>query len=149
MKPATRIKKIEQAEKTLRAINLRKQGFSYEQIASRMGLADRSCAYNLINRAMTRDRREATAELLEIELERLDAIWIKLYPDRGKPEVASAMLRVMERRAKYLGLDVPTKSEIGGPNGAPLIEIDMETAVKAAAELVHASAEQPKGPEPD
>jgi len=43
-----------------------------------------------------------------IELERLDKMTLSLFTRRNDPRTADTLLRIMERRAKLLGLDSPT-----------------------------------------
>lgn len=47
--------------------------------------------------------------VLRMELERLDAMMLALWANKNDPRAGDTLLRIMERRAKYLGLDSPTK----------------------------------------
>lgn len=58
----------------------------------------------------------------------------------GDPRYMMAILQLRERRAKLLGLDEPTKTEVTGADGAPVEVAFLDTALekvygKAAAEL--------------
>ena len=53
--------------------------------------------------------QEAADEVRALELARLDALLAALWPQQGEPAVVDRVLRIMERRAKLLGLDAPTR----------------------------------------
>jgi len=57
--------------------------------------------------------QERAKELLALELSRLDQMMQALWPKarRGHLGAIDRVLRVMERRSRYLGLDAPTKLE--------------------------------------
>lgn len=73
---------------------------------------------------------ETTEQIVQIELERLDAMIDSLWPLRHKPSRTNAIAKLMERRSKLLGLDKPTQTEIGGFGGAPLIPPVIEIGFK-------------------
>lgn len=54
--------------------------------------------------------------LLYLELERLDQLQAAIYPDaiKGNEKKITAVLKIMDRRAKYMGLDAPEKNEVHG-----------------------------------
>jgi hypothetical protein len=43
--------------------------------------------------------------------------------EKGDPKLIDTMLKIMDRRAHYLGLDAPTKQEVGGKDGPVPFEI--------------------------
>jgi len=55
-------------------------------------------------------------QLRRAELIRLDKLTVALFANRNDPRVADSLLRIMDRRAKYLGLDSPLKIEASNTN---------------------------------
>lgn len=60
--------------------------------------------------------------ILDMELERLDNMQFGIYQDAVKGDVIriDRMIKIMDRRARYLGLDAPIKGEITGAEGEPV-----------------------------
>jgi hypothetical protein len=102
----------EHKETVRKALELRKAGATYDQIASSLGLADRSGAYRMVQGAIKEITREPAEDVRTLELERLDALmmahWAKAKAD---PRVAVVVLQILDRRSRYLGLDAPKKIE--------------------------------------
>jgi AraC-like DNA-binding protein len=87
-------------------VQLRLSGHSYDEIAQYLGLSKRR-VQRIIERELSRSFREPTELLLQMELDRLDALQ-RAYWDAaiaGDGEAADRVLRIMDRRARYLGLD--------------------------------------------
>lgn len=113
---------IASRENQVKALELRKGGASYSMIASALGVT-LSTAFRYVMksiRELEEEAREQASELRRMELERLDSIQFELWPHREDPQVASALLRLMDRRSKLLGLDAPTKSAITDVEGNDL-----------------------------
>ena len=64
--------------------------------------------------ALAGDGRENARTVRDLEVKRLDNIMIRRYPQAmdGNQGAVDRMLRIMERRAKLLGLDAPTQQTI-------------------------------------
>src|SRR5476649_565943 len=79
---------IVRADREREAVVLRRAGASYEEIAKRVGFADRSGAKKAIERGLARWMRGADEELRAMELERTEAIIGRLWPsiDRDDPD---------------------------------------------------------------
>jgi AraC-like DNA-binding protein len=87
-------------------VQLRLSGHSYDEIAQYLGLSKRR-VQRIVERELSRAFREPTELLLQMELDRLDALQ-RAYWDAaitGDGEAADRVLRIMDRRARYLGLD--------------------------------------------
>jgi len=109
-------------EREVACLELRKAGLTYAAIGERLGISE-SGAWRAVNRALDRlmDKIGEEAESVRtLELQRLDDLLENLWPYRHKPAYTDRILRVMERRARLLGLDAPTKSEIMGSDGGPI-----------------------------
>lgn len=113
---------IDVKERTRKALELRKAGASYDQIAEKLGYADGSNVRRAVMGAIEEITEEPAKEVLKLELSRLDAMLLGLYQKAKSGDAAAVdrVIRIMDRRAKYLGLDAPEKSELTGKDGAPL-----------------------------
>jgi hypothetical protein len=98
-------------ERHLRALELRKAGATYRVIAEQLGYADPKGAHKAVASALKATLREPAAELRELELTRLDAMLLALWPEvsAGGEKAVDRALKIMERRARLLGLDAPTR----------------------------------------
>ncbi len=123
-------RRLEAIEKQAQALELRKAGVSFPNIAKALGYGGPSGAYNAVHSAIRRVLREPVEALVNMEMARLDDIAFALWPavKRGEEKASARMLDVMTRRAKMLGLDAPAKLEHAGKDGAPLtFSIKVET----------------------
>ena len=112
-------KMIKGKERAAQALELRKAGLSLQVIADQMGYSDPSGAHKAIKRAMDRMVREPATELIEMELARLDSIFTEVYraARQGSLGAIDRCLRIMERRARLLGIDAPQKIAPTDPTG--------------------------------
>lgn len=97
------------------AVRYRIAGMSYAQIGKEMGCTKQN-AHRAVTKALgdIRKRVGESAEVLrDIELKRLDALWMAMWgiAQKGNPRAADTMIRIMKRRAAMLGLDAPKKVE--------------------------------------
>lgn len=125
-KPSPR--NVADAERRAKAISLRKAGATFEQIAQQVGYSDKSAAYNAVQVALQHLEREPAEELLTLELARLDDMQLALASRvRGGDEKAiMAALAVMDRRARYLGLnDFETRMAAAAEQQAAMIGRDV------------------------
>lgn len=116
-------------ERAKKALELRKAGASYQKIAEQVGLKAKSAAWKLVAEALSEVTREPAIELLGLELERLDHLQLALWSkaSRGDTTAVDKILKVMEHRAKLLGL-APNRYEITGAAGAP-VSLDARTEI--------------------
>ncbi|MFI1360284.1 hypothetical protein ACH4TV_42885 [Streptomyces sp. NPDC020898] len=62
-------------------------------------------------------------ELRALEADRLDRLFFVAYKKAVREQDFAAIdrtLRITERRARLLGLDIPVKAELSGPDGGPV-----------------------------
>jgi hypothetical protein len=104
---AASARRIEAAEKRARALELRKAGATYDQIAQRLGFSNRGNAQRAVLTALKEITAEPAVEVRQLELERLDAMLLGLWQQarNGDVNAVDRALRIAERRAKLLGLD--------------------------------------------
>lgn len=138
--------RIEQAERDQKAIALRRSGMCYSEIAARVGYANRSGAYKAVMRVLeeiAKETAEDASHIRSIELQRLDdllkAVWDTALA--GDPKAIDRVLKIMDRRARFLGLDAPTKQEVSGPDGDAIRIEDARTVLAEAIARVTAEPE--------
>lgn len=132
---------IADADRDIRAVGLRRQGWDYDRIAAEMGYADRSGAFRAVQRGVRNAFREDAVELTAMEGERLDALrrlfeeiagtrspMVSLHsgkivydPEDGttplvdnglRMQAGLALLRVSESWRRLKGLDAPSKRRV-------------------------------------
>lgn len=114
------------ADRRRAALDLRKSGHTFDEIACTMKANPevdtpktytKAEAWRDVNKILT-EIREQTAEdgkaVLAVELQRLDGITRGAYVAavNGDAVAANTVLKAMDRRAKLLGLDQPSRHEI-------------------------------------
>ena len=105
---------VDALDRQLKALELRKAGVGYDEIAKALGFKWRSGAFAAVKRALKEVKREPCQALITLEAERLDkmqtALWAKAI--RGDYGAVDRILRIMERRARLLGLDAPERVDL-------------------------------------
>jgi hypothetical protein len=116
------VRRIAAIERQVKALEYRKMGLNYAQIATKLEMASHQVAWNTVNSALRRMLQEPADSVRRIELERLDAMFVVPYGNalRGDMQAIDTCLKLMQRRAKLLGIDAPEKKELTGADGAPL-----------------------------
>lgn len=121
------VRRIRTTEKTLKALELRKRGLNYTQIGEKLGCArSTACRYVLSELENLADKcREEAVYVRDLELQRLDALYLVAYAEveKGNVSAIDRCLRIMERRAKLLGLDEAEKVDV---NGIATLHFDKE-----------------------
>jgi hypothetical protein len=82
-----------------------------------MGYANRGTVYRIVQEALKAHQATSIDEVRELEATRLDALQAALWPDamRGSWQAGQTVLKIMEQRAKLLGLHVPTTAHLVTP----------------------------------
>jgi hypothetical protein len=136
--PASKLKQDETRVRRTKLLALRRQGIRYDDDRIMdLGYASTEAARRDLNRALEQHRDEERAEVSiyrQQENERLDALLEAAWPRATQPSpvldkdgevidhaldlrAVDTVLRLMDRRAKLNGLDMPVKTEISGPDG--------------------------------
>jgi hypothetical protein len=127
-------------DRRLEVLRLRKAGKDFREIAAEVGYAGPSGAYQAFEAAMRETLREPADQVRALELERLDAMLRAVWPSALEGELRSieTVLRLMDRRARYLGLDAPTKVDITARvrGWAEELGLDPDQAVAEAEQLL-------------
>ena len=105
---------IEARKRDVRVFEMRIQGFTFEQIASEVGYQGASGAWQAYRRVKETHIFESVEEARQLELMRLDEL-ISVLWDRalgGDLSAIACILKIMDRRAKLLGLDKPERIDV-------------------------------------
>jgi hypothetical protein len=103
----------ELVDKEIKVLELRRVGLTWVRIAEEVGYADHTGAYAAYKRAIKRTMQQPADELREQELDRIDRLQVAVWPAamKGDTRAVLTIVRLMERRAKLTGLDMPIKIE--------------------------------------
>jgi hypothetical protein len=124
-----------QFDKENAVLELRRSGETWERIAAVTGYANASGAQKAYARVVARVQREPVEEIRDLELDRLDRImrayWKPAIVDLDK-RAAELVLKIMDRRAKLLGLDAPQKlqAEVVNYDGSHDYNGDIERIIR-------------------
>jgi len=138
----------ELVDKEIKVLELRRAGLTWQRIAEETGYADHTGAYAAYKRAIKRTMQQPADELREAELDRIDRLQLALWPKAMKGDNASinTIVRLMERRARLLGLDTPIKiqQDVTTWDG----DESIDRAVKDLAALLEGHAEESSSENP-
>lgn len=114
--------------KAAKALEARMEGKTFEVIAGEVGYNSPQAAHDAVKRALKAIIREPGEELIKLELERLDTLWGIQYltAQAGDVQAMAACMKIMERRAKLLGLDAPVKNETKAEITATVPALDLK-----------------------
>ena len=121
------------AERRKRAVELRKLGLSYQKIADQLGVSQ-SGAHKMVTTALQQlniKTAEDAAVVRRLELERLDEWLVRIAKELQDGNILPAIdrgIRIMDRRARLLGLDIPVKRDDFDPTEKAM---EVSTAVRA------------------
>jgi hypothetical protein len=105
-------RQLEALERHVQALKMRAAGMEYHDIARELGYKTPGGAFKAVKTALVKTLQEPADELRKLEVNRLDELLFVLWPQRHKPQYTDRILRIMERRAKLLGLDMPDNLNI-------------------------------------
>ena len=96
------------------ALKLRLQGYTYREIGEKQGTSHMAAYGEVLSalEAVKRETHENAEKLRDLEVHRMDAILAELWPRKADPRTADTILRLMDRRAKLMGLDAAQQSEM-------------------------------------
>ena len=131
----------ERAELMAKAFELRKAGASFAKIAKQLRISS-ATVHKYIHatiKAYHDEARETSKAMITLELSRLDdmtlGIWSKARA--GEYKAIEAMIKIMERRAKLLGLDTMQTAKQINVNITPdqIAEMSDDELTKLIAQL--------------
>lgn len=120
-----------QIDKENAVLALRTQSLTWRAIAEQTGYASGAGALKAYMRAIKRQQKEPAEAALYMELERLDELQQVYWEPavQGNMRAGEFVLRIMDRRAKFLGLDAPTKIQaevVNYDGGAGSIDAEVD-----------------------
>jgi len=142
--PTEQRRALERAKRINTIVDLRIKGFSVREIAAKTALTG-GAVHNMLTEAlkeMQENTRESILELRDLEVERLDGMLSKLWPQRSNARTADTILRLMDRRSRLLGLDVAEQSEVTVKGLEGLTDEQITARLEA---IVHAGTAQGDG----
>lgn len=120
--PPSKVKQALVSKRRAQAIAYRMAGMDYATIAERLDYGSPQAASKDLFRALRSYREEEESKVEEwrqLESQRLDrlqaAAWAKAL--KGDLKAIETVLKVISQRSKLLGLDMPLRAEVSGPNG--------------------------------
>ncbi len=143
----TSVKQLAANERGRQALELRKGGVGFAQIAQQLGYRTPSGAYDAVRAALKRTEQEPADEVRRIACERLDrllfAVWKRALDinDPHQLDCIDRALKIEQRRARLLGLDAPDKIDIEWRIRlmAKSLGLDEEAAVVEAQRVIRES----------
>lgn len=140
---------VEREDNKRLALQLRIGGATYEQIGVQLKLST-STAHVLVVEALDElasKTVENAEQLRALELSRLDDMLAALNTrkDGNSPRAIDTKIRIMERRAKLMGIDAPSETVIIPGQGAGASDRDpielLKRRINATAKAIEAGAE--------
>lgn len=124
--------KPEVLEREVQVVALRREGMTWDAIANAVGYSDPSGAHSAYMRASARIVKEDIDAIRDMETERLDMLQAAYWRQAMMGDVPAGMqvLRIMERRAKLLGIDQPIRQQV------EVISYDADSIDSEVARLV-------------
>lgn len=113
-------------------------GKPYREIAAELGISIPG-AFKIVKRVLERTRQEANEvadDVRALELERLDKmldVALRLIETNDDLHAIDRAVRIMERRARLIGLDMPEQHEFSGSIGLSVSALDEVLKVARAA----------------
>jgi hypothetical protein len=121
------------------AIRYRLAGATYADIAEKLGVSEVG-AYKIVKRVLEREAKETAErgqEIRSVEVKRLDALLVMSWKRAAQGDLGAVdrILRIMERRARLLGLDSPERIEHSGALTIELLDSVLDQARAAKCQL--------------
>lgn len=146
--------RIDHRARAVEATRLRAEGVPYREIADRLGYPSENAANKAVLGLLRRTEVEAVDDLRALEAERLDYLTrvtlegitaSAVSPQGLSGGLITAAVRISERRARLLGLDVPQQVQIGRPVNIDEVARELIECIEAGAEAELADQPPDKG----
>ena len=120
----------DEADRHRMVVDLKRIGWTFDEIAEHVGYADRSGAKRAYDAALKRWGTAAVEDVRASEGERIDQLWRRVstaIAQLGKDAdpnqlatLANSAIRISGARRQLFGMDAPRQVEITGEDGGPL-----------------------------
>lgn len=129
---------MEHFQREMRALDMRIAGEDYQTIAEELGYSHAGSARRVVLKAMRIIRTDKVKHVRLFELARLDkllgAAWERAM--EGHLGAIQTVLKVMQQRAKLLGLDAPLKVAKTDVKGRDIVTMSDEERAKRIEQLL-------------
>lgn len=109
------------AERRVKAFELRKKGNNYREIARELKVSPATIVLDVkaVMKELVKEQQKEAEGYRVLELDRLETLQVKMWEqvEKGDQGAVDRVLRIMERRARLLGLDAPAKIAPTTPDG--------------------------------
>jgi hypothetical protein len=107
---------VQAREREKTAFELRKGGASYAAIGENLGISQQA-AYKCVKRVLENilaDTKENVETVRQMEIERIDRMIMSIWSPatHGSLGAIDRVVKLSERRARLLGLDMPVKQDV-------------------------------------
>jgi len=113
-------------ERRQKAFELRKSGASFVEIGKKLGISTQAAHQHVQKKIqeLAKKTNEDAMDVMRMELERLDQMMLGIYKDAvaGKVTAVDRVLKIMDRRAKFLGLDFDSR-KLNSGNETHVMEV--------------------------
>jgi hypothetical protein len=140
----------DQIERENKVLELRSQSYTWRAIAGEVGYASGAGALKAYMRAIKRQQQEPVEAALFMELSRLDELQSTYWEPavQGNMRAGEFVLKIMDRRAKFLGLDAPTKIQaevVSYEGGAGSLDAEVDRIARIIDSTITLSEQQDQG----
>jgi len=117
-------RRVRAADRRSRVYAMKLGGLSFHEIGEKLNVSKQAAyaAFWQVMREVNALTNGNAAEARKLEVERCDALLAGLWERArlGSHDAANACVRILDRRARYLGLDAPIKTASTTPDGEPV-----------------------------
>lgn len=105
---------INAKEKQLRAMELRNQGYRWDEIAERVGYKSGKAAANAVRKLRSKHTLEAVTDYRAMQIDRCHRMLVALNPriEAGNEQAISTALRVLDKLDKYIDTETATEAKV-------------------------------------
>jgi hypothetical protein len=141
-------RRFKTAERRTLAVQLRVEGKTFRQIGAAMGFSEQRAHFIVTEelQRLNRERSEAASELQQLESQRLDALHAAVWEkaQAGDLDAINAVVKLMNRRAKLLGIDAMPRFDVNLSGALPPVIEEVVPDAAAATATPCPADEEPK-----
>lgn len=125
--------------RAIEAMRLRTVGYTYREIAARIGYAGQSSAYQAVQRIREKTRRDTAQAYADVQSDRIERAivvcmtWIEEQPLKEKLWALDRLVPLFKRQAELLGLDAEPSASSAAPERKVLLRGSQLAAAAVAA----------------